>query len=58
MADTVMEAARLLCMPPESDQKFAFELINKLVLAGATYFLRLNPDMETRVNAAGRRGIR
>lgn len=57
MSDTVMEAARLMDMLPESEQNFAYEFIKKLVLAWDPDFTRLTPEEAKRVDAAESSGF-
>ena len=57
MSDTVMEAARLMDMLPESEQNFAYEFIKKLVLAWDPDFTRLTPEEAKRVEAAESSGF-
>ena len=57
MSDTVMEAARLMDMLPESEQNFASEFIKKLVLAWDPDFTRLTPEEAKRVDAAESSGF-
>lgn len=52
MSNVATEAARLMNMLPESDQKFAFEFIKKLVLAWDPDYTKLTPEEEKRVAAA------
>lgn len=52
MSNVAMEAARLMNLLPESDQKFAFEFIKKLVLAWNPDYTKLTPDEEKRVDEA------
>lgn len=57
MSNTVMEAARLMNMLPESDQNFAFEFIKKLVLAWDPDYTKMTPEELSRVEAAENSGF-
>lgn len=57
MSNTVMEAARLMNMLPESDQNFAFEFIKKLVLAWDPDYTKMTPEESSRVEAAENSGF-
>ncbi len=52
MSETVKEAADLLEMLPESEQRFALELIKKLVLAWDPDFIKLTPAECTELKEA------
>ncbi len=52
MSNVAMEAARLMDMLPEADQKFAFAFIQKLVLAWDPDYTKLTPEEEKHLKAA------
>lgn len=57
MSNTVMEAAKLMDMLPESEQSFAFEFIKKLVLAWDPDFTRLTEGEAEQLRAAEASGF-
>ena len=57
MSDMVMEAARLMDMLPESEQNFAYEFIQKLVLAWDPDYTKLTPEEARRVDDAENSGF-
>lgn len=57
MSGIVMEAARLMDALPESDKKFAYEFIKKLVLAWDPDFTKVTPEEARRIEAAENSGF-
>ena len=52
MTNTVLEAARLMEILPESEQNFAYEFIKKLVRAWDPDYTKLTPEEARRVDEA------
>lgn len=52
MSELSMKAAEMMDMLPSDDQKLAYELIKKLVLAWDPDFTKTTPEEEARLEAA------
>ena len=52
MSDIAQDAARMLEMLPEQEQRLAFEMLKRIVKAWDPDFTRLSPEEEARVMAA------
>ena len=57
MSQVVKEAAQMLELLPEADQRFACEFIRKLVLAWDPDFTKLTPDEAKRLEKAENSGF-
>ncbi len=57
MSNVAMEAAHLMNMLPEADQRFAFAFIQKLVLAWDPDYTKLTPEEENHLKAAEESGF-
>ncbi|MBQ9521968.1 MAG: hypothetical protein IJR72_05300 [Oscillospiraceae bacterium] len=57
MSQVVKEAAQMMELLPEADQRFACEFIRKLVLAWDPDFTKLTPDEAKRLEKAENSGF-
>ncbi len=57
MTEIVLDAARMLEILPESDQRFAYEFIKKLVLAWDPDFTKDTPSEAEHIAAAENSGF-
>ena len=57
MSQVVKEAAQMMELLPEAEQRFACELIRKLVLAWDPDFTKLTPDEAKRLEKAENSGF-
>jgi hypothetical protein len=57
MTEIAMNAARMLSLLPEEDQKFALEFIKKLVLAWDPDFTKVTPDEADSISTAENSGF-
>ncbi|MBQ9492731.1 MAG: hypothetical protein IJR54_03240 [Oscillibacter sp.] len=57
MSQLVKEAAQMMELLPEAEQRFACELIRKLVLAWDPDFTKLTPDEAKRLEKAENSGF-
>lgn len=52
MSTFAMDTARLIDILPESDQRFAYEFVKKLVLAWDPDFTKVTPEEMAQIKAA------
>ena len=57
MTEIAMDAARMLSLLPEEDQKFALAFIKKLVQAWDPDFTKVTPDEADRISTAENGGF-
>lgn len=57
MTEIAMDAARMLSLLPEEDQKFALAFIKKLVQAWDPDFTQVTPDKADRISTAENSGF-
>ncbi len=57
MTEIAMDAARMLSLLPEEDQKFALAFIKKLVQAWDPDFTKVTPDEAARISTAANSGF-
>lgn len=57
MSNIVLEAARMLDILPETDQRFAYEFIKKLVLAWDPDYTKVTPEEAREIQAAEESGF-
>ncbi|MCL2365393.1 MAG: hypothetical protein FWC71_12140 [Defluviitaleaceae bacterium] len=57
MSTLVMDTARMIEVLPESDQRFAYEFIKKLVLAWDPNYTKVTPAEAAQIKAAEESGF-
>jgi hypothetical protein len=57
MSTIATDAARMINILPDADQRFAYEFIKKLVLAWDPNFTKVTPDEAARIKTAEESGF-